>query len=90
MVNNTFRKFSGQSATISLNGRDLMCVHDYKKVSVPATYIVRDGIIYGYKSGFVLDGLFYSIYEITDFTFSKLVLFVEKSTCPTLIEFCYD
>lgn len=90
MVNNTFRKFSGKSATVSLNGTHLMCIHDYNKVGVPATYIVRDGLVYSYSTAFVHGGLYYAIYCLTDLSFTKLVMFVEKSTCPTLVEFCYD
>lgn len=89
MVNNTFRKFSGNTATVSLNGLHLMCVHDYNKVGVPATYIVRDGLVYSYITSFTLGGMLYAIYTLTDLSFSKLVSFVFKSTCPTLVEFVY-
>lgn len=90
MVNNTFRQFSGKAAILSLNGRDLMCLHNSDRFNLPASYIVRDGLVYGYKSSFENAGIIYVVYSFTDLSFSKLVSFVEKSPCPTLIEFCND
>lgn len=90
MVNNTFRQFSGKAAILSLNGRQLMCLHDSSCFNLPASYIVRDGLVYGYNSTFENAGIIYVIYSFTDLSFSKLVLFVEKSACPTIIEFCND
>lgn len=90
MVNNTFRKFSGQSAIVSLNGSQIMCVYDYNKIGMPAIYLVRDCLVYAYKTAFVNSGLFYAVYDITDLSFTKLVSFVEKTTSPTVIEFVYD
>lgn len=90
MVNNIFRQFSGKSAILSLNGRFLMCLFDSTRFNLPPSYIVRDGLVYGYQALFENGGIIYSIYSFTDLSFSKLVSFVEKSTCPTLIEFCND
>lgn len=90
MVNNTFRQFSGKAAILSLNGSQLMYFHESNRFNMPATYIVRDGLVFGYKTTFENGGIIYAIYSLTDLSFTKLVLLVEKSTYPTLIEFCYD
>lgn len=90
MVNNIFRRFSGSLATVSLNGAHLMCVHDYNHVNKPATYIVREGLVYSYTACFIFGGKFYVTYRLSDLSFSKLVSFVQKSNRPTLIEFCND